>query len=655
MLDRARFVVAILGAAMLSGGTGASADDPDNALQEASPDRFSSYLVYVADRADLDDLSRVTDRELRGRQVLERLQDTAHRSQAGVIQILAELQDAGEVVDYRSHFISNVISVTATDDAVDRLGSLPVVSSIEPARDYPLIVDPQAVVKAGLAPEWNVTRIGAPAAWAAGATGVGVVLATLDTGARFTHQSIVGQYRGNQGGGVFAHDFNWFDATTLCPLPEPCDATGYGTGMVSVMVGDDGGSNQIGVAPGAQWITARGCEGASCSSPALLAGAEWLLAPCPIGTAPGHRDCDPNQRPDAIAIGWASGGCDPWFTDAVDAWRAAGIVPVIMAGNSGPTAGSIASPACYCSTIAVGAVDDNDTVLSYSARGPGTAECPMKPELVAPGGSIRAATNSSDSAYTTSFAGTGGPAAEVAGCAALMLSQAPWLPFVELQSALLESTDEIAPAGFDYDSGWGIARCDLAIATLTDMLLVDDFERGSTMRWSGREPPVTDQLYLFDGGGVSIAIGGRAGADTLCATAVSGYPGLPTTHVKAMITVDADDEIRDMPLIYAVPKDRQIVGPTGLSIAADWADLVDGSIERPLAEAQVLDSASYWYSGSTAFGTLAPTTCSGWTNNGALFDGRYGSAFFPDVRWISQSDATCGLAIYHVLCLAWDD
>jgi hypothetical protein len=421
------------------------------------------------------------------------------------------------------------------------------------------------------------------------------------------------------------------------------------------MVGDDGGANQIGAAPGARWITARGCEGASCSSSSLLAGAEWLLAPCPVGTDPGHRDCDPDLRPDVIAIGWGGAGGDPWFMDAVDAWRAAGIVPVIMAGSGGPAAGSITTPAWYCNTIAVGAVDVTDTVLSYSSRGPGEADCPMKPELVAPGGSIRVATNSSDTSYATSFGGTGGPAAEVAGCAALVLSEAPWLPFVELQSALLEAADDVAAAGFDHDTGWGVARCDLAIAALSDMLLVDDFERGSTVRWSDREPPVTDQLFLFDGGGVSGAIGGRAGADGMCAAAVSGYPGLPSSHVRALISVDADDEIRDMPGLYGVPTDRQIVGPAGLAIAEDWTGLLDGGIQLSLADAQILVSSSFWYSGSSAFGTIAPTTCTGWTNGSSSIDGRYGHQSNVDGRWISRSDATCGLASYHVLCLAWND
>ena len=50
------------------------------------------------------------------------------------------------------------------------------------------------------------------------------------------------------------------------------------------MVGDDGAANQIGVAPGAKWISANGC----CpSDAALIASGEWMLAPTePRGPEP---------------------------------------------------------------------------------------------------------------------------------------------------------------------------------------------------------------------------------------------------------------------------------------------------------------------------------------------------------------------------------
>ena len=46
---------------------------------------------------------------------------------------------------------------------------------------------------------------------------------------------------------------------------------------MGTMVGDDGdpGTNQIGVAPHAKWILAKGC----CLDTALISSGQWILAP----------------------------------------------------------------------------------------------------------------------------------------------------------------------------------------------------------------------------------------------------------------------------------------------------------------------------------------------------------------------------------------
>lgn len=652
MIGNVRPWIACLGVLVIGASSPVTGAEIHPEVAAAAAVGPTTYMVYIAGRAELDGIDRIGDRETRGRQVLERLQSTARRTQAGVIELLRGLEATGEVMGFRSHFISNVVVVTSGAAGLRALERRPEVERIEPVRRYRLPSSGAASRVTSRAIEWNIIRIGAPVAWAAGTTGTGVVVATLDTGARYTHQAIVGQYRGNLGGGSFSHDFNWHDATGLCPPGGPCDDQGYGTGMVSLLVGDDGGANQVGVAPGADWVTVRACESAACSSTYLLAGAEWLIAPCPVGTEPGHRDCDPDLRPDVVAIGWTGGPGDPWYQDAVDAWRAAGITPVIMAGNAGPASGTIGTPGCYCNVMAVGGVDQSDVVLSYSSRGPGAFDCTAKPELVAPTAPVRVATNAGDDTYGSAN-GTGASAAEVAGCAALVKSAAPWLEVAELRALLLAGADDIAAPGFDYDSGWGVVRCDRALAGLAEMLLVDDFERGSTLRWTSQTPPA-GQLVLFDGGSVSGAIGGRAGADAMCAAAVSGYPGVPTANTVALLTVDAGDEIRDLPWIYGVPTERTVVGPSGSVVANDWADLLDGSIEQSLGSAGVLTTGSFWYSGSTAFGTLAPTTCTGWTHGSALLDGRYGYYLDTDSGWIARSDATCGSQLYHVLCLAWE-
>ena len=71
------------------------------------------------------------------------------------------------------------------------------------------------------------------------------------------------------GGGTFDHNYNWFDPLAVCATrPTPCDNNGHGTHTMGTMVGDDGdpGTNQIGVAPHARWIAAKGCETNSCST-----------------------------------------------------------------------------------------------------------------------------------------------------------------------------------------------------------------------------------------------------------------------------------------------------------------------------------------------------------------------------------------------------
>ncbi len=139
----------------------------------------------------------------------------------------------------------------------------------------------------------------------------------------------------------------------------------------------------------------------------------------------------------------------------------------------------------------------------------------------------------------------------------------------------------------------------------------------------------------------------------MCRTAVWGYPGLPTENVRAFISVSSSDEIRDMPSVYNVPVTREVVGPNGAKVGDDWYDLFNGDIDQSLQAAGVLIDALYWYSGSNADGSLNSSNCTAWTDNGTGHYGRYGDRGLTDNRWINRSDATCGLASYHVLCVTW--
>ncbi len=71
-----------------------------------------------------------------------------------------------------------------------------------------------------------------------------------------------------------------------------------------------------------------------------------------------------------------------------------------------------------------------------------------------------------------------------------------------------------------------------------------------------------------------------------------------------MSPITPDDTIRDMPTMYDVPANFPITGPTGMKIADNWADLLDGQIDRSLEEAGLLPLSTYWWSGSFADGSF---------------------------------------------------
>jgi hypothetical protein len=179
---------------------------------------------------------------------------------------------------------------------------------------------------------------------------------------------------------------------------------------------------------------------------------------------------------------------------------------------------------------------------------------------------------------------------------------------------------------------------------------IDDSIDGIDQNCDGYDGP---PLYMFsnDSGFWGNIVGGRAGADSICQTDIAYYPDLPTANVKAFISINDTDEIRDMPANYGVPTTRWIVGPTGKKIADDWADLLDGTIDQTLMDAEIVSW--YWWSGSWEDGSLDPDNCSGFTIMGT--DGMAGHYNQTGNLWIWDGIATsCNLYEYYILCLAWE-
>ena len=398
-------------------------------VQQATAQGQAELLIELDEQADLSGLPQAATKAERGRAVHERLTAVAEGSQPPLLDWLT-----ARGIRHRPFWIVNMIWARADLDTIGQLA----------AREEVRRIDANPRVAHELAPfpgggesgtqtgsiEWGILQTLADQVWALGYDGTGVVVGGQDTGYAWEHPALIGHYRGWDG--VTAdHDYSWHDAihsgggSCGADSPVPCDDFGHGTHTMGTIVGDDGGANRIGMAPGASWIGCRNMDQGN-GTPATYAECfEFFVAPTDVA---GGRP-DPARAPHVINNSWScpeSEGCSAdTLLQVVENTRAAGIVVVVSAGNSGSACETIATPAAiYGAALTVGATNASDTIAGFSSRGPVTVDGSgrLKPDLSAPGVGVRSSVPGDG---YLSFSGTSMAAPHVAGAAALMLDARP--------------------------------------------------------------------------------------------------------------------------------------------------------------------------------------------------------------------------------------
>jgi len=561
----------------------------------------TGFLVILAGQADLSGARALPTREARLRYVYDALREMALRSQAS---LRAELDVAG--VEYRAFYVVNMLAVRGDRSLVTRLVARPEVARIAAnpqvrqllPGSLPTNVRPDEILRrcapqndGRCAPqndggalqgiEWNVMRLHADEVWALGYSGQSVVVAGQDTGYEWDHPALVHQYRGYNGI-TATHDYNWHDAIhtnthgdNLCGAdsPEPCDDYSHGTHTMGAIVGDDGAGNRIGVAPGARWIGCRNMDN-GWGTPATYAECfEFFLAPYPIGGNP-FTDGRPDLAPHVINNSWTCPsyeGCD-WFSlqTAVENVRAAGIVVVASAGNSGSTCSTVRDPpAIYDAALSVGATDNSDDIASFSSRGPVTVDGSgrLKPDVVAPGEWVRSSVPGGSYGVKS---GTSMAGPHVVGAVALLWSAAPHLVgdvdateriIVQTARPRIDTSCSGEPDGHPNNVyGWGIVDAlaavqgtqagvsiakqaafpmsfptrllvytlsvtNTSVFTLSQVVLADSIPVSTTFAWASGN-------YMYAGNAVTWTAASLAGRESLTATLAVTVERLPPgTHV----------------------------------------------------------------------------------------------------------------------------
>lgn len=453
----------------------------------------ASFLVVMREQADLSGAEAFAGKAEKGRFVYEALRAQAEASQA---PLRASLDAAG--VSYRSFYLINMIEVEGDRSLAQELAARDDVATVAPNLEAHR--DPEPVIEQQPSPfalrpspfalstvEPNITLVGAPNVWNRGFTGQGIVVGMADTGTAWEHPAVKSHYRGFNGTAA-SHDYNWHDAihnaTPANPCgsdaPAPCDDDGHGTSTASLVVGDDGAGNQVGMAPGARFISCRNMDQGVGTPARYTECFQFFLAPTD------HNGGNP--RPDLAAHvinnSWGcpqSEGCtDPLVLKAViENVRAAGIVVVVSAGNGGPLCSTILDvPAFYDASFSIGATTSSDTIASFSSRGPITADGSnrLKPDISAPGQSVRVASPPNSYRF---FSGTSGSAPHVTGAVALLWSAVPQLigqvaattSVLERTAVPLTSTQDCGgfPGATVPDAVFGWGRLDVAAAVTASL------------------------------------------------------------------------------------------------------------------------------------------------------------------------------------------
>jgi subtilisin family serine protease len=481
----------------------------------------TDFFVTMTEQADLSHADQLKTKIEKGQYVFETLVATANQIQA---DLRAFLDKQG--YKYESFYIVNAILVKAGSlELATAIAGRSDVAQISANHQYQLdepMIDPKAENNpTGV--ESNITFVNADDVWAMGYTGQGTVVAGNDTGLYYQHPALVNQYRGNNGDGTFDHNYNWWDATGTYPN-VPNDGHGHGTHTTGTMVGDDGGTNQIGMAPGALTVHCKNMtDGGSGNDTTFLTCFQWDLAPWDLS----HNNANPALAPDAINNSWGYwGGGQAQFRTAINALQSAGIIVEVSAGNEGSSCQSLRSPGDYAEVFTTGSVNHAaaypGTMTGFSSRGPSSLDGNYFPDFMAPGENIRSSIPGGG--YEGGWSGTSMSGPHVTALIGLIWSANPALSgqvdttYDIIQQTAVPVTSYVGSCGGNYVIGpnndWGYGTIDAEAA----VLLAVSYGGAGTL-----EGTVTDANTLLPVEGVTVQAVRQEGGSWSDTTDASGF------------------------------------------------------------------------------------------------------------------------------------
>src|SRR5258708_1258008 len=400
-----------------------------------------------------------------------------------------ELQQLGPYGQIKKIYsVINGVNIVLAVNAIQQISTDPNVAYITPNRKSQGAVD----ISTG--------SVNANLVWSYGYDGTGFGVAVIESGI-----TLKNDLKNAAGASRVVYNESFVPGVT-----DPSDAYGHGTHVAGIIGGDGASSTGLGftrtfkgMAPNANLINLRVLDqnGGAAESDVISAIQQAIQLKSTynirvINLSLGHRV-------------YESYTLDPLCQAAESAWKA-GIVVVVAAGNYGRDNslgtrgyGTIASPGNDPYVITVGATNAkgtttlaDDSIASYSSKGPTLVDHIVKPDLVAPGNSVKSLLASStctlaanypktlvnNSTFETlgvvsgksadyfSLSGTSIATPVVSAAAALLLQKNPALTPDQVKARLMKTARKILPS---YMSGTDL------ISNVTYMNQADIFTVGA--------------------------------------------------------------------------------------------------------------------------------------------------------------------------------
>lgn len=295
------------------------------------------------------------------------------------------------------------------DDVIVNISGKPVKPPKPPKDDNPEPVKEEI--------PWGISAVKGDSVWDLYSyRGEGITVAVLDTGIDYAHPDL----NDNINGGI----------NIINPRKSYKDDNGHGTHVAGIIAAEDNEIGVVGVGPeislyGVKVLDRRGSGYLS----NVIQGLEWVVT----------------KRIDIVNMSIGSDYYSEAFEDAVNSAHEAGVIMVAAAGNDGSY---VDYPAAYDNVIAVSAITQEDSLASFSSRGP-------EIDVAAPGVSINSTYK--DGSYKE-LNGTSMATPHVTGVVALMLQAGTASNLEDVRYRFGVDCEDLGDEGKDEYYGYGLVN-----------------------------------------------------------------------------------------------------------------------------------------------------------------------------------------------------